>query len=183
MKKIILCAVLLSSFCSFSQETVSSTIVTPPPPVIATVTTPSVAKRTLQEGTIIKVAINEDISGKEVQVGQKIAFTTTEDLIQGDRVILHKGLKVMGSVTEAAKSKGLGKKGKLSFNIEYLYLENGKVVKLRSEVKKNLNGAGGLVVASAILISPVALFVHGKNAKYEKGEVFDAYVDQTAELE
>jgi hypothetical protein len=176
MKKIILCAVLLASFSNYAQE-VASTATT-------TTTTPAITKRlSIPEGTLIKVTINEDISGKEVQVGQKINFTTTEDLIQGDRVILHKGLKVMGSVTEAAKSKGFGKKGKLSFNIEYLYLENGKVLKLRSEVKKNLNGSAALVVGAAILISPLALFVHGKNAKYEKGEAFDAYVDEDSAIE
>lgn len=170
MKRIILCAaILLSGLCGYAQETAS----------IGVAVRASAKALTLPEGTIIKVAINEDISGKEVEVGQKINFTTTEDLIQGNTVVIHKGLKVVGTVTEAAKSKGLGKKGKLSFNIDYLYLDNGKVVKLRSEVKKNINGAGGLVVASAILISPLALFVHGKNAKYEKGDVFDAYIDET----
>lgn len=158
MKKIILGCALIISMSVFSQKTIS-------------------------EGTIIKVSINNDISGKEVEVGQKLDFTTTEDLIQGNTIVLKKGLKVVGTVTEAAKSKGLGKKGKLSFNIDYLYLENGKVIKLRSEIKKNLNGSGGLVVASAVLLSPLALFVHGKNAKYEKGEVFDAYVDETMILE
>jgi len=103
MKKIILCAaILLSGLCGFAQETASNTIVV----------SPSTTKAlTLQEGTLIKVAINEDINGKEVAVGQKINFTTTEDLIQGNTVLLHKGLKVIGTVTEAAKSKGLGKKG------------------------------------------------------------------------
>jgi hypothetical protein len=138
---------------------------------------------TLQEGTVVKVAINEDISGKEVQVGQKINFTTTEDIIQGNTIVVQKGLKVVGTVSEAAKSKGLGKKGKLSFNIDYLYLSNGKVVKLRSEITKNLNGSGAVVVATAILLSPLALFVKGKNAKYEKGDVFDAYIDETVTIE
>ncbi len=141
------------------------------------------AQVTLQEGTIVKVAINDDISGKEVQVGTKVNFTTTEDIIQGNTVVVGAGLKVVGTVTEASKSKGLGKKGKLSFNIEYLYLPNGKVVKLRSEVKKNLNGSGAVVAATAIFLSPLALFVKGKNAKYKEGDVFEAYVDETVVIE
>ena len=158
MKKIILGCALIISMSVFSQKTIS-------------------------EGTIIKVSINNDISGKDVSIGTKVDFTTTEDLIQGNTVVLRKGLKVVGTVSEAAKSKGLGKKGKLSFNIEYLYLDNGKVIKLRSEIKKNLNGSGAEVVAAAVLFAPIALFIHGKNAKYEKGEVFDAYVDETIVLE
>lgn len=132
----------------------------------------------LEEGTIIKISLDKDINGKELNAGDKIEFTTTEDLIQGDYVVLHKGLKVIGTVTEASKSKGLGKKGKLSFSIDYLYLSNGKVVKLRNEVTKNLNGSGGVVAATSVLLTPLALFIKGKNAKYEKGTVFEAFVDK-----
>lgn len=169
MKKIILSAIVLASLSMSAQQ---ATTAIP----VATITPAT----TISEGTIVKVSLNEDLSGKEVSVGQKINFTTTEDLIQGNFIVLKKGLKVVGTITEAAKSKGLGKKGKLAFSIDYLYLDNGKVIKLRSNVTKNLNGSGGLVVASAVLLSPLALFVHGKNAKYEKGEVFEAYVDENA---
>lgn len=173
MKRIIFSALLLSSLSGFAQETASAVV---PASVV------SAATVTLSEGTVIKVALNDDISGKEVTVGQKINFSLSEDIIQGNYIVLKKGLKVLGTVTEAAKSKGLGKKGKLSFSIDYLYLDNGKVVKLRSDVTKKLNGSGALVVTTAVLLSPLALFVHGKNAKYEKGEVFEAYIDENTTI-
>lgn len=172
MKKIIFSAILLASISGIAQEAASVN-------ASAIVATSAV---TLNEGAILKVALNDDISGKEVTVGQKINFSLSEDIIQGNTIVLRKGLKVVGTVTEAAKSKGLGKKGKLSFSIDYLYLENGKVVKLRSDITKKLNGSGALVVTTAVLLSPLALFVHGKNAKYEKGEVFEAYVDENTTL-
>ncbi|MFV5702226.1 hypothetical protein ACM55F_10170 [Flavobacterium sp. XS2P12] len=172
MKRIIFSAVLLASISGFAQETASVN-------VSANAATASV---TLNEGSIIKVALNDDISGKEVSVGQKINFSLSEDIIQGNYIVLRKGLKVVGTVTEAAKSKGLGKKGKLSFSIDYLYLENGKVVKLRSDITKKLNGSGALVATTAVLLTPLALFVKGKNAKYEKGEVFEAYVDENTTI-
>lgn len=173
MKRIIFSAIVLASVSGFAQASAST---------VSTVTTSTASAVTLSEGTVLKVALNDDISGKEVSVGQKINFTTTEDIIQGNYIVLKKGLKVVGTVTEAAKSKGLGKKGKLAFSIDYLYLESGKVVKLRSDITKNLNGSGAVVVAAAVLLSPVALFVHGKNAKYEKGEVFEAYVTENVTL-
>ncbi|WNM19245.1 hypothetical protein [Flavobacterium capsici] len=137
---------------------------------------------TIPEGTIIKVALDKEINGKYLNAGDKIDFTTTEDLIIGNYVVLKKGLKAIGTVTEAAKSKGLGKKGKLSFKIEFLYLENGKVIKLRNEVTKNLNGSGGVVAATSVVLTPLALFIKGKNAKYEKGAVFEAFIDETTTI-
>jgi hypothetical protein len=172
MKKIIFSAILLASITGFAQQTANVN-------VSANVSSSSV---TLNEGSILKVALNDDISGKEVSVGQKINFSLSEDIIQGNTIVLRKGLKVVGTVTEAAKSKGLGKKGKLSFSIDYLYLENGKVVKLRSDITKKLNGSGALVATTAVLLTPLALFVKGKNAKYEKGEVFEAYVDENTTI-
>lgn len=136
----------------------------------------------LQEGTIIKAALTKNISGKEASVGQTVDFELSENVILNDKVVINKGAKITGSVTEAQRSKALGKKGKLAFSIDYLYLTNGKVIKLRSQVEKNLKGSGAAVAAGAILLSPVALLFNGKNAKYEKGEVFTAYVDKETKL-
>lgn len=136
----------------------------------------------LQEGTIIKAALTQNISGKEVSVGQIVDFELSENIILNDKVVIPKGAKITGSVTEAQRSKALGKKGKLAFSIDYLYLKNGKVIKLRSQVEKNLKGSGAAVAAGAILLSPVALLFNGKNAKYEKGEVFTAYIDKDIKL-
>lgn len=95
---------------------------------------------------------------------------------------IQKGAKITGTITEAERSKALGKKGKLAFSIDYMYLPNGKVVKLRSQIAKNLKGSGAAVAAGAVLLSPVALLFNGKNAKYEKGTVFNAYVDKDTVL-
>lgn len=166
MKKLLFISALLVVSIAQSQTTTEVVEVAKPKAI------------TLSKGTEIKVSLNEDLSGKEVSTGQKVYFTLSDDLIQGNDIVLAKGLKVMGTVTEAAKSKGLGKKGKLSFDIEYLYLNNGKVIKLSSQIKKNINGSGAVVVTTAVLLSPFALFIHGKNAKYKKGEVFSVFIDE-----
>jgi hypothetical protein len=106
-----------------------------------------------------------------------------EPIIINDKIVVAKGAKITGTVTEAEKAKALGKKGKLSFSIDYLYLSNGQVIKLRSSVKKNINGSGAAVAAGAILLSPVALLFNGKQAKYSEGEVFTAYVDKDYTLQ
>lgn len=136
----------------------------------------------LQEGTIVKAALLNDLNGKDVSVGQTIDFALNEDIVISGKVAIPKGLKITGSVTEAERSKALGKKGKLAFSIDYLYLANGSIIKLRNQIEKNLKGSGTAVVAGAVLLLPVALLFKGKNAKYQKGEVFDAYVDKEVKL-
>ncbi|MEA3427550.1 MAG: hypothetical protein U9R46_15005 [Bacteroidota bacterium] len=136
----------------------------------------------IPEGTIIKASLQKDISGKEASVCQTIDFELSDNVIINNKVAIYKGAKIVGTVTEAQRSKALGKKGKLSFSIDYLYLKNGTVIKLRSQVEKNLKGSGAAVAAGAVLLSPVALLFNGKNAKYEKGEVFTAYIDKEVKL-
>lgn len=77
----------------------------------------------------------------------------------------------------AAGSKGLGKKGKLDFTIDYLYLVGGRVLKLKSTVSANAKGRGVTTAAVAVLVSPLALFWHGQQAKFPAGTIFSAYVD------
>lgn len=141
-------------------------------------TTPKI----LKEGTLVKVVLSSDLNGKNVTVGQLINFEVSEDIMEGNRIIVNKGAKVTGTITEAQRSKALGKKGKLAFSIDYLNLPDGKIVRLRNQVQKNLNGSGALVGAGAVLFTPFALLIPGKNAKFEKGNAFTAYVDKEVEL-
>jgi hypothetical protein len=133
----------------------------------------------LYEGTMVKARLRETIKGGSVEVGQKIDFELADPIIVGDRVVVKPGAKISGSITEARSSGVLGRKGKLEFKIEYLYLDNGQVVKLTSNQKSNLKGDGLLVASAAILVAPVALFIVGKGAKFEAGKVFDCYVSET----
>jgi ribosomal protein L14 len=152
-------------------------------PVLTIAQTDSTASNLiLQEGTIIKATLTKSISGKEVSVGQLVDFELTEDVVLNEKIAIPKGAKITGSVTEAERSKALGRKGKLAFSIDYLYMANGKVIKLRSQIEKNMKSSSAAVVAGAILLAPVALLIHGKNAKYEKGEVFTAYIDKETKL-
>ena len=136
----------------------------------------------LNEGTQISAILMQDLNGKKASVGQLIDFELADHIIIKDHVVVKKGSKITGTITVAEKARGLGKKGKLSFSLDYLYLDNGKVVKLRSQIEKNLKGSGAYVAAGAVLVAPLALFIKGKNAKYKVGETFSAYVDQDVNL-
>lgn len=166
MKKIILSLALLSGIVCFSQSATNAVT-----PVVSNAIT-------MQEGTIVKITLNEDLNGKKLDVGQRINFTTSDEVIINNRVVIPAGLKVTGTITEAAASGMLAKRGKLSFSIDRLYLNDGRIINLTNEVKKQVKSSTGVVVATAVLLSPLALFIGGKNAKYEKGTAFEAYLKE-----
>ena len=158
MKKIIIAVLLVANVC-FGQNS-----------------TTEVQKAKLYQGTMIKCALNNTLKGGSTEVGKQVDLTLAEPIIIGDKVIVQKGAKILGSITDARSSGILGRKGKLAFSIDYLYMPNGQVIQLTSQNEKRLNGSGAAVVVTAVLVAPVALFIVGKGAKYESGTVFDAFI-------
>lgn len=136
----------------------------------------------LPEGTLVKAALKNEIRGGKMQVGNQIEFTLNQPLVIGDQVIVPQGAKILSSVAEARSSGVLGRKGKLAFDIEYMYLDNGQVIKLSGQSAKNLKGSGAIVAATAVVLTPLGLLIPGKGAKFEAGTVFDAYVAKDTEL-
>ncbi|MFY8004954.1 MAG: hypothetical protein ACOVNR_08915 [Chitinophagaceae bacterium] len=140
--------------------------------------TDSLKSNFLQEGTVIEVELLKTISSKDASVGETIDFALLDDVVVNNKILINRGAKVIGTITVAEHSKALGKKGKLAFSIDYLYLPDGRAIKLRNQVNKNIKGSGAAVAAGAVLLSPVALLFNGRNAKYEKGEIYKAYIDK-----
>lgn len=166
MKKIFLiAAVVLSSFATAQTET-----------------TVAGSNIEIYEGATVKARLKETIKGGSVKVGQKIEFELAEPIIVGDRVAVKQGAKISGSVTECRSSGILGRKGKLEFNIDYLYLDNGQIIKLTSNQKSNLKGSGLAVGAAAVLVAPAAIFIVGKGAKFEAGTLYDCTVAENITL-
>lgn len=131
----------------------------------------------IQEGTEVKLKTLIELKGSELKVGDKIDFELSEPIIINDQIVIRAGARASGSVSMASGSKGLGKKGKLDFTIDYLYLTGGKVLKLKSTISANPKGRGVTTAAVAVLVSPLALFWHGQQAKFPPGSIFTAYVD------
>lgn len=138
--------------------------------------------KVLTEGTVITIELQQDISSKTNHVGDVLEFLTSEPVIIGDRVLVAKGTPVSGVITDCAKAKGLGKQGKLNFDINYLRMPSGKNVKLTSEIKTEGKNKAGTAVAEAVLLTPLFLLKKGKNIKFEKGHIFKVFVEETTTL-
>lgn len=142
----------------------------------------SQTKITIDEGTLVKANLIKDINGRDLNAGDKLEFKLENDVIKNDTIIVKSGAVISGTVTDAKGSRMLGKKGKLAFTIDYLYLPNNQVLKLTSQNTKNIQGSGVAVAGASLILTPFALFIHGKNAKYKSGTLFDCYVSEKKEV-
>jgi hypothetical protein len=168
MKKLIFFALFSLPIFGFSQKSDSSFSTS--------------QKKTLDEGTLVKAALKYDIRGGDLKVGDQLEFELAQPLMSNNDVVVQTGAKILGTVTEARGNGVLGRKGKLAFSIDYLYLSNGQVIKLRGQSVKNINGSGAVVAATAVLVTPLGLLIPGKSAKFKAGTQFDAYIDKAVEL-
>jgi hypothetical protein len=128
------------------------------------------------------IQLLQEISSKTANVGDVLEFETIEPVIVGDRVLVQKGAKVTGKITEAERRKGMGKAGVLNFTIDYLNLPSGKIIKLTGEQKGQGKNKTGAAVAEAVLLTPLFLLKKGKNITFEKGQIFKAFVEKDYEL-
>src|SRR5438270_688586 len=67
------------------------------------------ASGALSSGTILEAELTKSIDAKKAKQGDEVAARLTQDVKSSGRVVLHKGTKLVGHVTEAqAKSKESG---------------------------------------------------------------------------
>ncbi|MEO6670276.1 MAG: hypothetical protein ABIN36_12415 [Ferruginibacter sp.] len=136
--------------------------------------------KVIPAGTTVNVTLQQDLSSKNAKVGDVINFITSDEVIVNDYVLVHKGVKVTGTVTESVKAKGRNKAGTLNFTIEKMYLDNDKVIKLTTELKNKAKDNSVSVVKKVLL--PGTALRKGNNVSFEKGYVFIVYVDADTPL-
>ena len=135
---------------------------------------------TVTEGTVVRVRLLEKLdTGSNVTVGSQIAFEVADPVMIDGKVVVRPGARATGTITEATKGKWGGRKGKLDFTIDYVEAVDGQNIRVRSTAN-GVKGKGnvGLMAAGAILVSPLAIALRGKNAVVEKGTEFSIYTDQ-----
>ena len=139
---------------------------------------------TVTEGTVVRVRLLEKLdTGTNLTVGSQIAFEVADPVMIDGKVVVRPGARATGTITEAAKAKWGGRKGKLDFTIDYIEAVDGQNIRVRSTAN-GVKGKGnvGLMAAGALLVSPLAIVLRGKNAVVEKGTEFSIYTDQDRDI-
>ena len=146
-------------------------------------TPPQEAKLTLPSGTKLQVELSEDLSSNKAKKDQEVIFYATKDIKSEDgRVLIKKGARATGKVTEAKGAGTFGRKGKLEFTVEEVKAIDDSQVPLRSSESKSGKGRGATMVALTLFVSVLGVFVKGKNVQVPKGSKFDVYVDDDVKI-
>jgi hypothetical protein len=139
----------------------------------------------IRDGTPIRLRLNRSLSSENVQTGDKIDFDVMDEIRVADQLLIPRGVKAIGAVTDAEHKKRMGRGGKLSVALEYIALANGTKVALRASQETRGGGHAGAmtagIVATAMFVSlpaaPVFLLIHGKAAVMPEATELTAYVD------
>ena len=145
---------------------------------------PALSTLKLENGTPIKLRLQETISSADAQVDQRVDFDVLEEIKLGDLFVIPKGSTAWGTVTEAQPKRRMARGGKLNVNIDAVRLADGEKAALRGV--KDVKGGGhtgamtGGIVATSIVFFPAApffLFMHGKDVTIPKGTEITVYVN------
>jgi hypothetical protein len=138
----------------------------------------------LMDGTQISVELLEQLSSNKSRTNQEVRYRVRENIMGPNKeILIRKGAVATGRVIAAKGAGGLGRKGKLDFTIESVEAVDGTKVSLRSQQNARGKSNTGTMAAVTLLVSPLGLFVKGKNAKVEPGTIFETYVNETVEVD
>lgn len=138
----------------------------------------------LQERTPVKIALLEGLRSGMAKTGDEVIFEVREDILNQNRdLIISKGTLAFGRIIKSKKRNIFGKPGQLAFTCEYTKGLDGTRIPLRSS---ELGGRGqnntGVVVATALLVNVLGVFVNGRDVLVKKGTEFVVYVDQDVKV-
>ena len=144
----------------------------------------------LEDGTPIKLVLQENLSSANTVTGQTVSFETVEDVMVDGIVVIPKMSTAWATITQAQAKRRMGRGGKLDLNIDKVRLADGEKAMLRA-VREGKGGGHtgamtGAIVATSLVIWPAAplfLLMHGKDVTIPKGTEINAFVNGDSKLD
>jgi hypothetical protein len=158
---------------SASAPTPGTTTQTAPPPAPTTLR--------LQEGTEVDLSIDDSLSSRDSEEGDRFTITLTDPITLADGVVIPAGYRGRGEVTSVERNGMLGKSGKLSVRLDYLAIGDTRVPLRANKAQSGANNVG-TTIALTILVTPLFLLLKGGNANIHRGQQVTGYVDETTTI-
>jgi len=140
-----------------------------------------VKRVTLPAQTLVKVALSKTVDSGSAQVGDKVIYRVTEDVMVDGRVVIPAGTTSVATVTEVTAAGRLGRDGRVLIDFGTVLALDGTPIRLKvderaTEKNRSLELAAGASMAGIILLGPVGLvggyFVRGKDVQIEANTQF-----------
>lgn len=124
----------------------------------------------LNVGTEIPVQNINYVQAADLYVGQNVNFRVSRDVKSDNVVLIPYGTTVKGTVYEAKKSGGFGKKGRLGIRVDEVALPDGKTVPVNEgNVYVMGKNRTALSVCLFLLVTWPACFITGSKAELPAG--------------
>ena len=137
-----------------------------------------VAPAALKEGTPVLLQTTEKMVSGRVAEGSTVRYRVARDIVgPGDNVLIAYGSFAQGRVTRSRRRGMFGKAGQLEFTVDTVDAVDGTVVPLRAQQEVAGKGNKNEVIISALLLSVLAVFVHGRDVEIPADTEVTAYVD------
>lgn len=134
------------------------------------------------KNTMLEVELTHDIDSKHNKTGDPIILRLVDNLIINDVIVAPAGSEVEGVITKSRKAGGLGRSGRLEFQINSLKTINNVEIPLAYDQKDKGETAGGAGVVFAAVSIVGGLFMKGKNVNVKAGTKFDCRVTTDTDL-
>ncbi|MBX3076072.1 hypothetical protein KF728_21345 [Candidatus Obscuribacterales bacterium] len=134
----------------------------------------------LEEGTAVRLKLLDSISSGSNHQGDSVSFRVVDDVLGADEktILIKAGTPAWGSISNLEERGHMGEKGQLSLSIEGTKSVDGKKIPLRAAVNRDGKAKLGTVIALSFIVTPLFLFMRGKDATIAAGTQVNTYVDR-----
>ncbi len=134
----------------------------------------------LEEGTKVRIKLLDSVSSGTNHEGDSVSFRVIDDVMAADEktILIKADTPAWGSVSGLQERGHIGEKGQVSLAIDGTKSVDGKRVPLRAAINRSGKGQLGTVIALSFVITPLFLFMRGKDATIPAGTQINAYVDR-----
>jgi hypothetical protein len=129
----------------------------------------------------VLIRLLKKLDSSSTQKGQRVDIEIARDVLINSELVVPKGAKTYGVVTDVSPAGRLGKDGKIALELKGIKALDGTVVPLvfdekTKQLNESLQWAIGAGLAGFIVFGPVgalgAVFVQGKDAVIPEGAEF-----------
>lgn len=135
----------------------------------------------LVEGTEVDLTLDDALSSASAVEGDKFSITTADPIKLANGMVIPAGYHGRGEVSAVERRGMMGKAGQLSVRLDYFMIGETKV-HLRANKSQDGKSTQTTTIVLSLLISPLFLLMHGKDATIPKGQAIVGYVDNDVAL-